>query len=1745
LDFEKMYTFTPLKFAMMKKYVLSGTKSPFLISLFLLLLSFGASGQNITIIPNKATTGSTASGYETSETSFTASSIGWKIRNWNPNTLQVRGNQNTNSDNFYFLNTSVISGNITKIILNSNVNVNGSDSNRLNSSNITLLTGTSEQTDTTGGTTGTAGTKKIEWTPTAGTTFFRIQFAKGATSGTATISSIVIEYTSCAAPTAQSTDIAVNNIGTGTADLSWTRPTSNGGDHCAVFVKQDNTGSAVPVNGTAYTASTTFGSGSQIGTSGWYCVYNGTGNSVSVSGLSGNTDYRVMVVEYNDCSSSPKYFTDTATDNPKNFTTSTPTSIGWGNLETGTATMTEGGAAQEFTGRIWINGITGNNSGNNATPNLIAEIGYNTTDTNPNTWTNWSAMSWKENAGTGNNDDRYTANVGTGFAPGTYYVAIRYKYDNGDWYYAGYNAGGGGEWDGTTYKNGTLTVNPDVVDYANIQSPDQELTKMYGEGIDVFSRVYEPGITPGASNGDGNFEVMLGYSKKNPTTISDFEVTTGPDAWTWLPMPANPGYTSSSPGYEPNNDEYWLQNFGATLSAGTYYYVARYKKQNSSSYIYGGNKFLGNPNEGGIWDGTTYNAGKLTILASNPDDYFRSKQSGDWTNISTWQSSPTGADGSWINATVYPDEDASSVIVRAEDTVNINSSNIYITNTDVYGTLQIATDGSYSIVGDEDIELTIENGGVFLVDRNTFAVPGGDKYGLIKTGGKIIAGSSIGSGSDFVNAYIGYYYGLFYFGDQAVCEWQSTRTLGSSTPKDSEYFYPYQPGDVPIFRVVSSPEFEFGSGTNPTIFHSVLELESNATFTVGRNASKTFEYGVKGTGTLLQSSGSGNIILGNGNNIPDLEGDITINISTNRLKFPNGVNINSSANITVQSNDGKNSLIERQGGIININGTLDITNMRITNSSPGGISINNNGKLRTSNTGGLYGTGSAIPSGTLTINDNSTIEYYAVDNQKITTGLDYYHIIFSGAGTKTPSNAVNVDANGSVTITGTPIVDFSTNNLASTGNNNTAFNMDGGRLILGTTGTQPNMRGDYNLTGGTVEFVNSSSTPQTIRNGDEHIYQNIEINGTNVGNSSGNILLHNDGTFSVKTNGIFAINDNSIKAENDLSNNVAVSVENNGTFKTGNSKGFSGFSSTFSDNSAIHSNITNINLMNGSTVEYSREGDQLISAQTNVGQGLEGNYYNLKISGSGEKFPDANLTVNNVTNVESGATLSIPETNDDEMPNVFTSKKGVQVAETGNLILENNANLLQDATGVTNIGNIEAQREATLTFVSVATRADYNYWASPVSGQKLLYNALTSGTSFSPGTPNNRIYQYKESNDKFTATQDTHFVNGKGYAIRAESGENGGDTANGTPKTFKFVGVPNNGDIETPPLAWTNEDHGYNLIGNPYPSNLDLDEFWTVNENFVHSTAYFWTNNQYTKNQEGSNYSGNNYATINRTGGTPATYEYDTDGPSPTPTTFVKPGQGFIIQSKQPGKLAFNNDMRKAEISPFFNNKSGNDKDRFWLTLTSPSEVVNTILVGYINGATNDFEKDFDAPLLVEGSDAFYSLLSSQKLAIQGRQNPFIEEDVVPLGTKHYQNGTYTIALKNPEGIFANEQKIYLHDKLNDSYTNLSESSYQFDAEAGSTENRFEIVYQPSDATLATDLSSKENLWVYRNGENFVVKSTVNINEIEVYDVSGRLQQKIKGNTKEIVISGSALVSGMYVLKIKRGNDLSSEKIIK
>ncbi len=174
-------------------------------------------------------------------------------------------------------------------------------------------------------------------------------------------------------------------------------------------------------------------------------------NTITISGTptaSGTFNYTIPLT--GGCGTVSATGTITVTPLPGWFNTQFPSS----------ASICEGGSAVIY-GRVYLAGITdpaGQASG------MTAQLGYSSSNTDPNTWTNWINASFNVQTG---NDDEFLANIGSSLGVGTYFYAFRYSYNGCTYVYGGLN----GPWNGTTNNSGTLTITANNTASAASSSP--------------------------------------------------------------------------------------------------------------------------------------------------------------------------------------------------------------------------------------------------------------------------------------------------------------------------------------------------------------------------------------------------------------------------------------------------------------------------------------------------------------------------------------------------------------------------------------------------------------------------------------------------------------------------------------------------------------------------------------------------------------------------------------------------------------------------------------------------------------------------------------------------------------------------------------------------------------------------------------------------------------------------------------------------------------------------------------------------------------------------------------------------------------------------------------------------------------------------------------------------------------------------------------------------------------------------
>ncbi|TDO84056.1 hypothetical protein EV143_101501 [Flavobacterium chryseum] len=438
----------------------------------------------------------------------------------------------------------------------------------------------------------------------------------------------------------------------------------------------------------------------------------------------------------------------------------------------------------------------------------------------------------------------------------------------------------------------------------------------------------------------------------------------------------------------------------------------------------------------------------------------------------------------------------------------------------------------------------------------------------------------------------------------------------------------------------------------------------------------------------------------------------------------------------------------------------------------------------------------------------------------------------------------------------------------------------------------------------------------------------------------------------------------------------------------------------------------------------------------------------------------------------------------------------------GIVTFENHSSLLQ-LTNAVNSGNIVYKRTS-----PQIRQADYVYWSTPVNPQKLI--------DVSPYTLGDKFMEFNVDNWIIT-NKNTIMTVGKGYII---SGPNSYSNTVKADYTASFVGVPNNGNLSGETVVAGK----FYLIGNPYPSALNANTFLIENP-FLDGTLYFWTHNTPVVLSGAYRYNSDDYASYNLTGGVGVPAASGNAGNNnAAPSGYIAAGQSFFASSINPGTIQFNNTMRfgGANNIQFFKSAAtfepAAERHRVWLNMTNEGGAFKQMLIGYIEGASNEYEnkydgKSFDANPYLD----FYSVGNGNNYVIQGRALPFSDVDAVPLGYRSTISGDFSIAIDHVDGDLSNHA-IYLEDKITNTIHDLRAGNYTFNTSTGTFTDRFVLRYANKSLGTGEFENEDKNVLVAVKNKAITVSSNVDrISTIYIYDFSGKLLYK-KVNISDTIL---------------------------
>jgi hypothetical protein len=480
----------------------------------------------------------------------------------------------------------------------------------------------------------------------------------------------------------------------------------------------------------------------------------------------------------------------------------------------------------------------------------------------------------------------------------------------------------------------------------------------------------------------------------------------------------------------------------------------------------------------------------------------------------------------------------------------------------------------------------------------------------------------------------------------------------------------------------------------------------------------------------------------------------------------------------------------------------------------------------------------------------------------------------------------------------------------------------------------------------------------------------------------------------------------------------------------------------------------------------------------------------------------------------------------------------------GNLTIESGGQLIQVNESDTNAGtytgtNFKVNRTASVR------NLDYVYWSSPTDSSPIS------------SLPTSNRYEWSSTSTNANATQGnwiapvgTYMARGKGYIARASNGATTNESLTAT-----FYGKPFNGTFTQGITRGTNvasNDDNWNLIGNPYPSAIDADLFLTENSN-IEGSVRLWMHG-HLPTQIASpfyenfiyNYDPDDYITYNGTATTiPAAFSGK-----------IASGQGFFVLMNEGGAtsqdITFKNEMRSDLANghlftnhEFFKSQTatasvgGIEKNRIWLDLIASTGQISRAVVGYVTGATLGKDRMYDASTTVKNGMNLYSLVGEDIMHIQGRAIPFSDSDMVPLGIEITTAGTYSIAINYVDGLFTENQPIYLQDNLLNVIYDVRQAPYSFTAPVGINNNRFVLRY--TDTSLSTsNFEGIDNNVVVATptpSQISIQSALEKMTDVTVFDLLGRtIVVKNNVSENEIIFTNIMAKNQVLIVKIKLEN---------
>ncbi len=340
--------------------------------------------------------------------------------------------------------------------------------------------------------------------------------------------------------------------------------------------------------------------------------------------------------------------------------------------------------------------------------------------------------------------------------------------------------------------------------------------------------------------------------------------------------------------------------------------------------------------------------------------------------------------------------------------------------------------------------------------------------------------------------------------------------------------------------------------------------------------------------------------------------------------------------------------------------------------------------------------------------------------------------------------------------------------------------------------------------------------------------------------------------------------------------------------------------------------------------------------------------------------------------------------------------------------------------------------------------------------------------------------------------------------------------------TASFTGLLNNGSV-TPAMtslgvSGNDQYDGFNLIGNPYCSPIDLTHGSLTYSNIM-PTAYMWDANT------------NQYAY----------YNWITNASANGATQYIPVGQAFFVKSTglgtEPG-FTFAEDSRTFNTHEFYKYDASN----LIRLKVSGEQMTNEAVVMFNENASVSLDNEYDA-FVLKASEINYIYTRSGEnfdLAINTLTSPEVN-NVVPVYLDVVKTGNYNLTASGLDNFTCNLPVWFTDLKTGYSQNLLENPVYGFYAEAGEDAARFKLSF----GTVGIEYPATSNTGVYAENSNVHITTPDNFNgTVRIYDMLGKLvaERQVCGAGETIISLKSA--GSTYLVKLISAQGTDIRKVV-